>query len=76
MLLGSFAGHQDLNLHPSGVHMPCIAAGVWEFCSFPFPFMFRSTAPLSCKTPLLLLGIVGLVAAFLEIEDGLIAPLI
>jgi hypothetical protein len=48
----------------------------WELgClgSFPVPFTLGSTAPLPCKTPLLLLGIVGLAAARLEIEEGKVA---
>jgi hypothetical protein len=46
---------------------------VGHFHGFPFPFPLSSTAPLPCKTPLLLLGIVGLTAALLEIEKGLVA---
>jgi hypothetical protein len=47
-----------------------------RFRSFPFPFSLSSTAPLPCKTPFLLLGIVGLAAALLEFEEGLVAPLV
>jgi hypothetical protein len=35
--------------------------------------MLRSIAPLLCKMPFLLLGIIGLVAACLEIKKGKIA---
>ena len=34
------------------------------------PFMLSSTAPLLCKTLLLLLGVIGLAATLLEIEEG------
>jgi hypothetical protein len=41
--------------------------------SLTFPFLFRGMAPFPCKTLLLLLGIVGLAAALLELEEGKIA---
>ena len=41
--------------------------------SFPIPLSLRRTAPLPCKTPLLLLGIIGLVATLLEFEEGQVA---
>jgi hypothetical protein len=44
-----------------------------RFRRFPVPFPLSSTAPLPCKTPLLLLGIIGLAAALLEFEEGLLS---
>jgi hypothetical protein len=67
VLLGGFAG---LKL-TSTCHALSLARGKFgHFRSFPFPFAFRSTASLPCKMPLLLLGIIGLVAALLEFEEG------
>jgi hypothetical protein len=70
VLLGGLAG---LELASACLALPLARGKFGRFRSFPFPFAFRSTAPLPCKTPLLLLGIVGLAAARLEVEEGKIA---
>ncbi len=41
---------------------------VWSLYSFLFSFTFRSMALLSCKMPLFLLSIIGLMAIHLEIK--------
>ena len=70
MLAGGFTG---IELVPTCPVLPLARGLFGHFRSFPFPFSLRSTAPFLCKMPLLLLGIVGLVAALLEFEEGLIA---
>ena len=70
MFLGSFAG---LKL-ASACHALLLARGKFShFRSFPFLFVFRSTTPLLCKLPLLLLGFIGPRATLLEFEEGLVA---
>jgi hypothetical protein len=70
VLAGSFAG-VELS---STCHALPLAGGLFSrFRRLPFPFSLSSTAPLLCKTPLLLLGIIGLTAARLEIEEGKVA---
>jgi len=56
--------------------MPSIVAHGGEGGSlgrFSLPLLLSSTAPLPCKAPLLLLGIIGLAAALLEFEEGFVA---
>ena len=67
MLAGAFAG---LELS-STCHALVLTGGKFScFHSLPIPFPLSSLAPLPCKTPLLLLGIIGLAATLLEFEEG------
>ena len=64
---------RDLNFRPHATHCRSRAGEFGHFRGLTFPSRLGSTAPLPCKTPLLLLGIVGLAATRMEIEEGKIA---
>ena len=70
VLLGSFA---RLELASACQALSLTCGKFSHFCSLPFPSTLGSRAPFPCKTPLLLLGPVGLAATQLEIEEGKIA---
>jgi hypothetical protein len=67
VLAGSFAG---LELASTCLTLPLTHGKLGHFRSFMIPFTLSSTAPFPCKMPLLLLGIIGLLATLLEIEEG------
>ena len=73
VLPGGFA---RLELSPTCLALPLTSGEVGHFRSFPFPLSLSSTAPLPCKTPLLLLGIIGLAATLMEFKEGLMATLV
>jgi hypothetical protein len=73
VLAGSFAG---LELASACLTSPLTGGKLSSFRRFTNPFPLSSTAPFPCKTPLLLLGIVGLATALLEIEEGRVTLLI
>jgi hypothetical protein len=70
---------RELNFCPYATHCRSWGGGggggglFGRFRSFLVPFLLSSTAPLPCKTPLLLLGIIGLAATLLEFEEGLLS---
>ena len=59
-----------LELASTSQAFPLAGGKLGGLSSLPLPFPLRSTASLPCKTPLLLLGIIGLAATLLEIEEG------
>jgi len=67
VLAGDFAG---LELASTCLALPLMGRVFSRFCSLMIPFLFGSMAALPCKTPLLLLGIIGLAATLLEFEKG------
>ncbi len=54
----------------TGPALPLMRGLFGHFGSLPIPFSLSSMAPLPCKTPLLLLGIIGLAATLLEFKEG------
>ncbi len=69
MLPGGFAGFELTSACPT---LPLTRGSFGHFRSLPCPFWLGTTAPLPCRTPLLLLGIIGLAATLLEIKEGLV----
>ena len=67
MLAGSFAG---LELLSTCLILTLMGGKFSHFRSLTLPFLLSGSAPLPCKTPLLLLGIIGLAATLLEFEEG------
>jgi hypothetical protein len=67
VLVGNLAG---LELSSTCLALLLTGGSLGHFHSLTVPFLFSSTAALLCKTPLLLLRIIGLAAALLEIEEG------
>ncbi|KAI9433613.1 hypothetical protein BJY52DRAFT_1231505 [Lactarius psammicola] len=64
---GSFVG---IELASTYLTLPLTSRELSCFCSFTVPLPLSSSSPFPCKTPLLLLGIVGLAATLLEFEEG------
>ena len=67
VLAGAFAG-LELSSTCHALALTCRESG--RFRSLSIPLTLSRSAPLPCKTPLLLLGIIGLAAALLEFEEG------
>ena len=67
MLAGAFAG-LELSSTCHALALMGRESGCFHSLSIPFPL--SHSAPLPCKTPLLLLGIIGLAAALLEFEES------
>ena len=67
MSAGSFAG---IELASTCLALPLTGRKFGYLGSFPISLLLSSTAPFPCKTPLLLLGMIGLAAALLEFEEG------
>jgi hypothetical protein len=67
VLAGGFAGGE---LASTPLALPLTLGQFGCLSSLMFLLALSSTAPFTCKTLLLLLGIVGLAATLLEIEEG------
>ena len=67
VLAGGFVGGE---LASTSLALPLDRREFSSLGHLMIPFMLSSTAPLPCKTLLLLLGVIGLAATLLEIEEG------
>jgi hypothetical protein len=67
VLAGGFSGGK---LASAPLTLPLTLGKFDHLGSLMFLLMLSSTAPFMCKTLLLFLGIVGLAATLLEIEEG------